>query len=242
MNCLGFDAVAGDLVRDRLQDKGERDLAFEHAEVCSRCGQRLVDERALAADLRTLALATEAAEAPARVEQALLAAWREGEMEPVAAGAARFPSGRPTWLWGTAAAVLLSAGVVVLRSPGPAKPSEPPPSVPRPNTAAEALPAPEPAGALTAAAALARSAAAPSAGPAAPSADIDEGVTAGFTSLDGTYGLEDFESAHVVRVQLTPSALTALGWPVTDDGESRLVSADVVVAEDGVARAIRLVE
>jgi hypothetical protein len=246
MNCSAFDALAGDLVRDRLPVGRERDATLEHAEACTRCGLRLVDERALAADLRALALGTERAEAPERVEQALLAAWREGGIEPMTAAAPRFPSGRPPWLWGTAAAVLLSAGVAVLGRPVRPAPSAATPSPgtadPAPgDVAAEVRRAPDTTGATPSAPTRSlRAAPTPAASPAAPS--VDDGMTAGFASLDGTYGLEDLESAHVVRVQLSSAALAALGWPVADDGETRLVSADVVVAEDGIARAIRLVQ
>ena len=71
---------------------------------------------------------------------------------------------------------------------------------------------------------------------------VREGARVEFASLDGTDTFDGLESAHVVRVELPPSALAALGWPVADESEGAVVRADVVVAEDGVARAIRLVE
>ncbi len=49
------------------------------------------------------------------------------------------------------------------------------------------------------------------------------------------------ESAQVVRVKLRRSSLAALGLPVNPERNAELVSADVVVGEDGVAQAIRLV-
>ncbi len=251
MNCAAFEALAGDLVRDRLPIGGERDLAFAHAEKCSRCALRLVDERALAADLRALALGTEGAEAPLRVEEALVAAWRKRRIEPVAAVAPRRSSGRSTWLWGAAAAVLLSSGVAILRSPGKAGPplmtttAAPPPPEARParpaaEEGANAAVLPPSLGPSRAAKPAAPAAAAAAAGRAGDHSRRGARVT--FASLDGTGSVEGLESAHVVRVELPPSALAALGWPVADDGEASLVRADIVVAEDGVARAIRLVE
>jgi hypothetical protein len=243
MNCVAFEALAGDLVRDRLPIGGERDLAFTHAEKCPRCALRLVDERALAADLRTLALGTEGAEAPLRVEEALLSAWREVRIEPMGAGAPRSPSGRSTWLWVAAAALLLSAGGLVLRGTGKAAPS-------MTAAAGTALPAPDevPTAAVRPSTPAPGRAAKPTAtAPLAPAtrragSDSRRGASVAFASLDGTGSVDGLESAHVVRVELPPSALAALGWPVADDGETSLVRADVVVAEDGVARAIRLVE
>jgi hypothetical protein len=249
VNCAAFEALAGDLVRDRLPIGGERDLAFAHAETCSRCALRLVDERALAADLRALALGTEGAEAPSRVEQAVVAAWRERRIEPVAAMAPRRPSGRSTWLWGAAAAVLLSSGVAILHSPGKASPSVTMVTAPPPPAAGSARPAIG----EVANAAVVRPTLGPSrtSRPTAPAASVPparragdrspRGASVAFASLDGTGSVEGLESAHVVRVELPPSALAALGWPVSDD-EASLVRADIVVAEDGVARAIRLVE
>jgi hypothetical protein len=252
VNCAAFEALAGDLVRDRLPIGGERDLAFAHAETCSRCALRLVDERALAADLRALALGTEGAEAPLRVEEAVVAAWRERRIEPAAAMAPRGPSGRSAWLWGAAAAVLLSSGVAILRGPGKAVPSmmTTTATVPSPPEAEPARPAAE----EVANAAMLPPRLGPSgtARPTAPAAsapaarrsgdDSRRAASVAFASLDGTGSVEGLESAHVVRVELPPSALAALGWPVSDDGEASLVRADIVVAEDGVARAIRLVE
>jgi Putative zinc-finger len=52
-------------------------------------------------------------------------------------------------------------------------------------------------------------------------------------------GIEDVDGYQVVRVRLSRSALTGLGFAVTDN-EARAVAADVIVGQDGVARGIRL--
>jgi hypothetical protein len=46
----------------------------------------------------------------------------------------------------------------------------------------------------------------------------------------------------VVRVQLTRASLTELGYPVTDTPDDDLISADVLVGEDGWPRAVRVVQ
>ena len=51
-----------------------------------------------------------------------------------------------------------------------------------------------------------------------------------------------FESARVVRVRLPRSSLPALGFPAEPDRSGELIQAEVVYADDGIARAIRLLE
>jgi hypothetical protein len=50
------------------------------------------------------------------------------------------------------------------------------------------------------------------------------------------------DSGTIVRVELSRSALTSLGFPVNVEGSSQSVKADVILGDDGVARAIRLVQ
>jgi hypothetical protein len=52
---------------------------------------------------------------------------------------------------------------------------------------------------------------------------------------DETYG------GHVVRVQVPRAALLTLGVPIGAEPSTELVKADVIVGDDGLARAIRLV-
>lgn len=53
--------------------------------------------------------------------------------------------------------------------------------------------------------------------------------------------LEDVDGYQVVRVKLSRTALTGLGFAMGEDLGARAVSADVIVGQDGVARGIRLV-
>jgi hypothetical protein len=48
-------------------------------------------------------------------------------------------------------------------------------------------------------------------------------------------------AAEVVRIRLSESALGVLGLPVSEDLSAQPVTADVVIGDDGVARAIRFV-
>jgi len=50
------------------------------------------------------------------------------------------------------------------------------------------------------------------------------------------------DSGSVVRVELPRSAMTTYGIPVNRDRLRETVQADVVLGEDGLARAIRFVQ
>lgn len=50
------------------------------------------------------------------------------------------------------------------------------------------------------------------------------------------------DSGTIVRVELSRSALASLGLPIHFEGTGKSVKADVVIGDDGVAQAIRLVQ
>lgn len=50
------------------------------------------------------------------------------------------------------------------------------------------------------------------------------------------------ESGHIVRVRVPRSALVSLGLPMNVEWAGELVKADVVIGDDGLARAIRFVQ
>lgn len=63
----------------------------------------------------------------------------------------------------------------------------------------------------------------------------------GFVSWPGSEALPAFESGSLVRVNLPVTTLPALGL-AAPDGEAAVVPADIVVGQDGLARAVRLVQ
>jgi hypothetical protein len=79
--------------------------------------------------------------------------------------------------------------------------------------------------------------AAPSGGPTSDSV-VD---TAGFVPWPGAHTWPPFESGGLVRVDLPASALPALGL-LTPPSAGSVVQADIVVAQDGFVRAVRLVQ
>jgi hypothetical protein len=51
----------------------------------------------------------------------------------------------------------------------------------------------------------------------------------------------DFDHGQIVRVALPRSALAAWGWPLEGDVADEAVKTEVLLGEDGMARAIRVV-
>ncbi len=62
-----------------------------------------------------------------------------------------------------------------------------------------------------------------------------------FVTVPGAAGLPDLESGSVVRIALPVAALPEYGLDIVQGGSKTTVDADVLVGQDGLARAIRLV-
>jgi hypothetical protein len=63
----------------------------------------------------------------------------------------------------------------------------------------------------------------------------------GFQPVPGAIGLPDLESGSIVRVELPMTALAAYGVDIVPDPARAEVQADLLVGQDGHARAIRVV-
>ncbi len=72
----------------------------------------------------------------------------------------------------------------------------------------------------------------------APAADDD--AEAGFYPLPEAEGLPPVENAMVVRVQLPVSSLQLMGVPIGEESAGASVQADLLLGQDGLARAVRL--
>jgi hypothetical protein len=192
MSCRDFETVLVELARGQVTEAGLRNAALAHAGGCSGCSQRLADEQALSAGLRALAGGFQNEHAPARIETALLAAFRN----PARAGGPERSTLhrmlRP--VAAAAAVVLLALGIAF--APG------------RPPSIAQA-PAPR-----------------------------GERATEFIPLL---YGNPPPERGHVVRIRMSRSALVPFGFPMNPERAFEPVNADVLVGEDGLARAIRFV-
>jgi hypothetical protein len=110
MNCIEFESVVVAIARGEVMDAGALRPGLAHAEGCGRCAHRLASEKALS-ELMAAAVAEDSArEAPPRVGEMLVGAFRERRM-----AAQRL---RRTWLRrvlaGAVAAILVLSAAVAL--------------------------------------------------------------------------------------------------------------------------------
>jgi len=247
MNCHDFEKLALALARNSLLDATVRDRGLIHTEVCNRCAARLAQERALLARMRAVGAEMAGEEPPARVDALLLAAFRaqtaattSSTVIPAQGRAGRWSSWK---LAAVAAGILILISVMAIlwkstssrmpqreervvaptpvNTPGPQ--AEPP--VGRDQVADERpknLPK-----------RVRRRA-------PVKSQDEAEVVTQFFLLREGE-DLTTLDSLQVVRVELPGSALGEVGLPFDPETVNEPVKADVVLGQDGMARAIRFV-
>ena len=166
----------------------------------------------LTAGLKALAKDLRRVEAPARVEDRLLAAFRNRERRPVRQAAPRRAWWVPLAAWATAAAAGTAMAVFLTRD-------HPPAPVRQPVHSALQL------------------AAADSAG-----ADAISGDDSGFIPLPNAESISLNEEVDVVQVEVPRAAILALGLPVSEDVATEKVKADIVLGADGLARAVRILD
>jgi hypothetical protein len=260
MSCRSFEDLVTALSREgtRELDAATRASALAHASECERCASRLREERRLSRALDGLALANADLEAPPYVEAALLGAFRA---HATAASRTRRDARRASWTWGLAAAVVigLAAGVAGWwpRSTGgeraatAAVPASLPEKAipPADGSKAAAVPPSEDASAFVA---PPRAHPAPGARAKPVASAVRRGDAwkrAARTESDRPQYVPwlwadpttDFDRGHVVRVGLPRAALASWGWPLEGDVADEAVEAELLLGEDGVARAIRVV-
>ena len=287
MNCLEFESQVEILARGVLADARTRAAAEAHEESCRPCAARLADERSLSVALRALAAGMKEAEAPARVEAALLSAFRAH-----AASAAAEESNRAEaesnviplvaqatarqWSWVRTLAVAslaaaASLALFVLVRPGAPQSAptqnamiEPPPGaigVPAAPTIVQGTlsegveedigPSPTPnevRGTTPRPTFMPRPRAVNASynrgGLSRPAQALDaraQEVATEFIPLVQAGPYTQAEEGHLVRVELPRSALASFGLPVNAEATGGRVKADVLMGQDGVARAIRFV-
>ncbi|MCI0524335.1 MAG: hypothetical protein L0Y75_03645 [Acidobacteria bacterium] len=255
MNCENFENIINDLARAKVMDAVARERGLAHAETCERCAERLADERALTAGLKTLSASDEEKVAPDRVEAALLAAFRQQPVQMP--GSSRWSR----WAMAAAAAILVAVGLIVYRALNNA------PSEKRNNDQVLTTPTPAPRpierkinepvvdgkladnksekpGANRSQKISSRPR------PRAPRFLIRDEmtlyvraseVTSDFFPLTYEEDVAPMESGQLIRVQMPRSALVSFGLPVNVERADAPVTADLLLGEDGLARAIRFV-
>jgi hypothetical protein len=252
MRCDEFDNVVYDLARDGLMDAAAQETAVSHARSCDSCGSRLAAERYLNEALAMTA-AGETESAPAPVKLALLQAFAARERT---APAGPIPSARPVRrrLYTVAAAAVLAivsmiSLEIIVRRPPPAPTgqvslgvtTEPPP----PGLQAPSQKPNKGSKSSKGLSKIVRGGPKVPAGSRQPSdstvASSDSDALTDFIPLTHLSSSTAIESGQVIRVKVPLSAFLALGLPVSPEHADELVNAEVVVGDDGVKRAVRLV-
>ncbi|HEX8141504.1 MAG TPA: hypothetical protein VF553_02845 [Pyrinomonadaceae bacterium] len=276
MNCQEFEKAINDLARDRMLEATQRARGLAHAEVCARCAARLAHERALTLGLHSLASSMQQAEAPARIETALVAAFRERDqwarLEPAARPAARAVRSRWRSVTGIAAGLALLFVALAASRIEPQQPSQQQAAAiardsrllrlgPWPALEDEGTPRPAPAALTTARGPQSQlpyqsvayrtrnsmngsNRGEDSIGSAQTASLLANSTTSDIATdyIPLTYAADlNVESGRVVRVELPRSALTRFGLPVNAERAGEPVQADVLLGDDGLARAIRFV-
>jgi hypothetical protein len=252
MNCQDFETVIVEIARARLMDAVARERGLAHAETCAHCAALLAEERALSGRLHALSAEARAEKIPEQIETALLAAFRQRAAVPVARPIV--PNKRRRLL-AVAALILLSFGLSlagwVAMSPSPtttAGGSASKLSVPNPPSVAETPGKSEQLGPQTARFNVEakmerhprRLLRAVDYQPLADDGQPRELVSEFFPVLQGSE-LIPLEGGQLVRVRMPRSNLIPLGIHFNQERADETIQADVLVSNDGLARAIRLV-
>jgi len=212
MKCEDFERVGWDAGRDASLTAEERAAAAEHAARCPQCAALEDSWRIAKSELRALAGATEAAEAPSRVEMRLRLEFRSRHRSMKVRRTALVLS------WTLAAAAVVAVAVTWVnwhrsingRETAIAK-SEPAPAIVNSQDA----------------------------GGAAASTLVADSNSGDFTPLPGSM-LSDADAASIVRVRMQRSSLGALGLPVAEDRAGDWIQVDLLVTDDGLPQAVRV--
>jgi len=219
MNCEQLEALVLDLERDDTLASLEKAAVLAHLSHCPRCAALQESWHAAKEELRAFAEETLEAGAPARVEMRLRQEFR-ARHRTMAVRRGAIVAG-----WAFAAAALIVAAVSWWnwqQSHGS-------------GVARQQIAAPD-------TRAAGEAAGAPSQGSDHPSAGLSSGDDLGnFTPLPGTLP-DETEQAAILRVRMQRESLGALGLPVNEQRAGDWIQVDLLVGNDGLPEAVRLVQ
>lgn len=269
MNCRNFETIVNELASNSLMEAVMRESGLAHAATCKGCAARLFDEQQLAATLRLAGIA-ETEQAPLRVKQALMAAFAgRGAVTPQPARILAWNTRTlRRWVWAIAAAIILMLTIPVLhllrrQTPTPQLEAR---STEQPTARADAVKSheskpdapllstgkPEAQQPLVLKTVSIRKR--PAVRPLRENVNGSSAVRERESSAKNVETVTDFipltysvdstrlEGGQMVRVLIQRSALISLGLPMNGERAEELVKADLIVGDDGVARAVRLVQ
>jgi hypothetical protein len=248
MNCQEFERTIIDLGRAHLMEASAQARALEHAEICAQCAARLNREQRMTAGLEALAAEEAAINTPERVRSALRAAFDEQQAAAASPAVLLWPA-RRRLLWGMAAAAMLLLSTItaalwlrehkakfdntqaeVINHPTPQNP---------PGKQPEALTEAQRAGGIHSSKAVRPSdKQSRRRTPRVKERAVDAGE---FFPLTFVARSGPAEFVQTVRVEISRSMLLSMGLPVNIDRGEGLIKADIIIGEDGVARAVRII-
>jgi hypothetical protein len=271
MNCGDFEVIITDLAGEKLIDATRYKLALAHKNTCARCAARLTNERLLTKALHTVANAeTEQAPAhtKAALLQAFAERMPSSVALPISPVAVTETSEKNVltftpkpqrvsrWTWAAAAvlAIVSLAAIQIAKSASTSaiqaygvepiaipKVNEPK-EMPAPQLPKKHSPIPEK---FVATIKNAKRNSAPRRTEAIPEPVQEQvaenEITTDYIPLTYLAGTTAIESGQVVRVMVSRSSLLAYGLPVDLERTDEKIKADLVVGDDGLARAIRFV-
>jgi hypothetical protein len=252
MNCREFENIVSHLADDQLMEAVSRQRGLAHASVCESCATLLSEERQLNAALDGWAEETAGAQASPQLKTALRAAF---DAQHSATGApvtiSEFRTTRRSWRWPlVAAAAMLALAVITAplwwraftpdqqitdKKPAPSPTVTPPENLPQPEAArADSKPEVVRSTPVQKRHTLRRN--------PAPTGTVVAQASNDFIPLTWVSDAASVQSGLIVRVEVERSTLIAMGLPLNVERAGSRVKADLMLGDDGVARAIRLVQ
>ncbi len=108
MSCRNVETIITELARGQMMEARAKEDALIHMEACQRCAARFADEQTLTNGLRAVTASAASIETPARVEAALLSAFRHGATSThVSIDTNARPLATPWLPWSIAAAAVI---------------------------------------------------------------------------------------------------------------------------------------
>jgi len=231
MNCSQFQDVVHDVARNTPLDSRARREALAHADSCGPCDQLLAEAQSLTGGLRSLAASKATLEAPHNVEQNLLREFRQVHAPARPAGV-RWLRWSAAGMASLAAAAILS--VIVVKHSGFFGGSAGGGSMSASNTAGATVAGGTQVPANVSTATVEAMTVDP--------ADLDPNFAQNYVPLPIALDAAPAEDEAIVRANVSASTLASYGLHINEPSCSDTVVADFVVGEDGIPRAVRLVQ
>jgi hypothetical protein len=241
MSCQTLNEAIVDLARGVEVREGTAGAVAAHLEHCPACAARFEREQALSAGLSALRGHTADAAPADALQQRLMAMFDASQ-----AAARTSPSSGVSRGWQKAAAAIAITvgGIAAWRLANPSQVAvQPTISENRVPAAVAPQVPPTPAPPPTVATGLSPSSAKTTPGNRRGSGARPSRVLhpTGFVQLPAAAGLPAFESGQIVRVEIPVTSLPVYGVDILPDVVNRPVRAELLIGQDGLPRAIRLI-